>query len=207
MAKMFTLLQKRGLEVRSPNANSGISELLERRGIKLPPIITTFHDNMSKQQVWRNNGGLISVPKYSNANIPEVSKWSSSSSQRSTGESTRNGASDNKSDSSDEPDSPFNPTETLEQRLERWQKFYMEKSMELYLDKDDYEEFLDEMLFDRLYEASSLNYRGQEQVRSFWDEVRNQLRNEEETMLEWPPTEELQHCTAWMYEDNALSHF
>jgi hypothetical protein len=100
-----------------------------------------------------------------------------------------------------EPD--CDPNETAEQRLERWRQFYSEKPVDWYFDKDDYEEYLDDLLFDRLYREVQYNvfetgpskYRGQEHVRFFWDDVRRQLRDEESPVLEWPPTQEQRHCT------------
>jgi hypothetical protein len=168
-----------------------------------------------KQQASRYKGGLIGMHKYPDTGAPEVSKWSSSSSDRSTREAASNCAHGDKSDSSNKPESPFDHNETTEQRLERWQKFYSEKTMESYFDKDDYEEYLDDLLFDKLYdevqytvyETGPSKYRGQEQVRFFWDDVRRQLRDGKEPALEWPPTEELQHCTAGMYDDNPSGDF
>jgi hypothetical protein len=86
--------------------------------------------------------------------------------------------------------------------------------MERWLDKDDYELYLDDIHFNRLYQEvqhsvydeNCQRHRGQEQVRNFWDDVRKQLRDEEEKVLEWPPTEELQHCTAWEYRGSASSN-
>jgi hypothetical protein len=167
---------------------------------------------MPKQQVWRYKGGLMSNHKYHDADAPEISKWSSSSSDRSTGEGASKGTNSHESDSSNQPESPFNSTETVEERLERWKKFYSEKGMESYFDKDDYEEYLDDLLFDRLYnevqytvyETGAKKYRGQEHVRFFWDYVRMELRDDEETES---PIEELQHITASRYSENPLRGF
>jgi hypothetical protein len=170
---------------------------------------------MPKQQVWRYKGGFMSNHKYRDADAPEISKWSSSSSDRSTGEGASNGTNGHESDSSNQPESPFDSTETVEERLERWKKFYSEKGMESYFDKDDYEDYLDDLLFDRLYhevqhtvyETGAKKYRGQEQVRSFWDYVRTELRDDEETESPIDPIEELQHITASRYSENPLRNF
>ena len=198
-------------ELQSPNLETGDHGLLQRRGIKLPSITTTFHDKMSKQQVMRYKEDLIDTHSYLEPYAPEGSKWSTDSSDR----CSRAGTSNDTKNTSNEPESPFDHNETAEERLERWQKFYRERTMESYLDKDDYEEYLDDLLFDRvhkevqysLYETGASEYRRQEHVRFFWDDVRRRLKDGEEQVVEWPPTEELQHCTASMYDDNPLKHF
>ena len=205
----------------SPQPSQGISPVLERRGIKLPPIFTDFtdftdfHDGMPKQQGWSHGGGHLSTAGFLKVQVQEISKWSDSSSEHSTDERTSNAANDNKFASSNEPESPFDASETIEQRLARWQKFYAEKSMEDCTETDEYGEYLMEELFVKLYqevqytvdETESLEHRGQQQVRLFWDDVRAQLRDDEESEVEWPPTEEVKHCTAWMYEYNPSSDF
>jgi len=162
---------------------------------------------MSWEQIWLNNGRPVGTASYFNGEIQGIPQWSSSSSQRSIEEGASNGASDNRSISSNEPETLFDATETQEQRLERWQKFYTEGSMERWLNKDDYELYLDDIHFNRLYQEvqhsvydeNCQRHRGQEQVRNFWDDVRKQLRDEEETVMEWPPAGELHYCTAWEY--------
>jgi len=157
----------------------------------------------------------MSTAGFLKAKVQELSKWSSGYLERSADECTSNDADASKSASINEPESPFDASETIEQRLERWQTFYTEKSMDSFMEKDNYEEYLDEVLFDRLYqelqytvyETRSLKHRGQEQVRLFWDDVRRQLRDDEESVAVWDPAEEVQHCTAWMYEDNPSSDF
>jgi hypothetical protein len=105
-------------------------------------------------------------------------------------------------DSNDpEPDFDFN--DITEERLERWRQFYSERPLEWYFEKDDLDEFLDNMLFERLYnevqytvsEMGPSKYRGQEQIMSFWDDVRKQLRDKESPVLGWPPAQEQQQCT------------
>jgi hypothetical protein len=166
---------------------------------------------MSKQQVTRYKKYLVETHSYLEPCAPEVSKWSSDSS----GRCSQAGTSNSTNNTRNEPESPFDHNETAEERLERWQKFYSEKTMESYLDKDDYEGCRDDLLFDTLYkevqfslyETGAAEYRGQEHVRFFWDDVRRQLKDDGEPVVEWPPTEELQHCTASMYDDNPLRHF
>jgi hypothetical protein len=199
------------IELRSPKQETSSIGLLQRRGINLPSITTTFHDKMSKQQVTRYKKDLVETHSYLEPCAPEVSKWSSDSS----GRCSQAGTSNSTNNTSKEPESPFDHNETAEERLERWQKFYSEKTMESYLDKDDYEGCRDDLLFDTLYkevqfslyETGAAEYRGQEHVRFFWDDVRRQLKDDEEQAVEWPPTEKLQHCTASMYDDNPLRHF
>jgi hypothetical protein len=90
-------------------------------------------------------------------------------------------------DSSNQPGSPFDSTETIEENLERGKKFYSAKPMESNFDKDDYEGYRDDLLFDRQYRdgqytVSETDARiniGQERVRIFWDYVKTQLRDEE----------------------------
>jgi hypothetical protein len=192
------------------------SELLQRRGIKLPPLITTFPDEMPKQLVSRYKSGLYGTHKHPLGGGSEISRWSSSSSSTSleitvsnTGDDANGGGDFDEAinnisvDHSDEPKSDFVFHETAEQRLERWRKFYSERPLDWYFDKDDYEEYLDDVLFERLYkevqytvfETGPSKYRGQEHVRFFWEDVRKQLRDEESPVLEWPPTQERKHWT------------
>jgi hypothetical protein len=197
-------------------ASNRNSELSQRRGIELPPLVTTFPDEMPKQLVSRYEGGLYGTHRHRISHSPEASKWSNSSSTSSMDNNVSEGASNDKNvsgtsnanetthsrDSNDpEPDFDFN--ETTEERLERWRQFYSERPLEWYFKKDDLDEFLDNMLFERLYsevqytvsEMGPSKYRGQEQIRSFWDDVRKQLRDKESPVLEWPPAQEQQHCT------------
>lgn len=203
--------------------NARISELLQRRGIELPPLVTTFPDEMPKQLVSRYKGGLYGTHRHQISPSPNASKWSSSSSTSSmennvsddasndtnaSGMSNTDEATRSRDGDSNNPAPDFDFNETIEERLERWRQFYSERPREWYFEKDDFDEFLDNVLFERLYnevhytvhETGPSKYRGQEQIRSFWDNVRKQLRDEESPVLEWPPAEEQQHCTEKKFE-------
>jgi len=188
--------------------NTRISEHLHRRGgIELPPLITTFPDEMPKQLVSRYKGGLYGTHRHPISPSPNASKWSSSSSTSSMennvnddanndinacGMSNTDEATGSRHGDSNNPVPDFDFNETREERLERWHHFYSERPREWYLEKDDFDEFLDNVLFERLYnevqytahETGPSKYRGQEQIRSFWDDARKRLRDEESPVLE-----------------------
>jgi hypothetical protein len=185
------------------------------RRIKLPPINTMLHNQIPKQEVLGFKGDLMSSRVNPSTYSLEDLEWSTSSSEHSIGKDTSNILNDRNFDRRNNPTSPFNHNETGEERLGRWKRFYGEKPMECYFDKDGCEEYLENLLFDGLYEevqyavyeAGPSYHRGHEHVRLFWNDVRRQLRDDDRPVLEWPPAEEPQHCTASMYNDNPLRHF
>lgn len=154
----------------------------------------------------------MSANTYPDTNIPDVSRWRSSSSERTAEDGTNNTTNEDEYNSKKKPELSYDPAETLEKRLERLKKFYSEKPRECYLDKDDNKEYLGNLLFDRLYhevqytvfETGPSKHRGQEHVRFFWDDVRRQLRDDEEPALEWPPAKEVQHCMASIHDGNSV---
>ncbi|RDL38943.1 uncharacterized protein BP5553_03283 [Venustampulla echinocandica] len=94
-------------------------------------------------------------------------------------------------------DCPREDEETGEERLERWKQFFNHRPLMRCLDDGDGDELLAELLFNRLYEEVRVKaigmggskYRGELQARAFWDNVRGQLRvNDDEIFHAWPYT-------------------
>lgn len=81
----------------------------------------------------------------------------------------------------------FDLKETADGGVERSRQFYTAISRSHYLDKDDYDNYLDALLYDRLLNevqhpvakvGETSKYRSQEVVRSFWEEMRAELKHD-----------------------------
>lgn len=117
--------------------------------------------------------------------IPTVSKWSSSTT------------------SSTEKTTITTP-EYYQQRLEENRQFFNNRPLMRALDTDD-DQFLDEMLFENLLKDvkqkitnENANYRGQLQIIAFWNNLRMQLKDEEEDtspLEDWPGWEKVIEAT------------
>jgi hypothetical protein len=143
------------------------SEPLNRRRALLPPIITKFiveARDYRHQNEYRKN---TTVPD----EVEEVSRWSSSTDNNLKYRSEATSEADTDDENNDE-------------KLERHKRFFNNRPLMKCLDTDD-DQVLGDLLFERLLkevecEVARKNYRGELQVRAFWDNLRMQLRDSED---------------------------
>jgi hypothetical protein len=113
----------------------------------------------------------------------DVSSWSSNSSSD---------GSDHSDHSNHSIKTESSERDTYEEKLSRYRKFFDNGPLMRCLDKDDKQPATD-LLFNALLtdvqqnQLNDENYRGVVQIRSFWDDVRKQLRSEDEAWVDfWP---------------------
>ena len=148
------------------------SNICRRRGVQLSPLIIPLHINMRKSE---NATSYLHTEERGSTGlgilIPEGIKWSRS------------------------PSTIFTPPApaTYEQRLSRCRAFFSDAPpLMRCLDTEDDREFIPDMLFNTLFSdvqrrSDGESYRGVAQIRSFWDDVREQLRvDDEEFKSCWP---------------------
>jgi hypothetical protein len=155
-------------------------ELCRRRGINLAPIITKCFDltdsSTDTRQVARTALSPLAVQdkclRESDQVYEEISRWSSTT--------------DSSSYYSDHDTDQFDPEESHDQRLERYRNFFNTKPLMRCLDTGE-DQLLADLLFESLLRELQRpglpfdpNFRGEIQIITFWDDVRMQLRFDED---------------------------
>jgi hypothetical protein len=170
------------LELSSQKKNTKLqqrSEICKRRGVCLPPIITTSvpldftiqkNSVMTPNQRSQEEGDSTSLEIIT----PEASKES-----------------DESLTLMKTPTPP--PDELYEEKLSRYKAFFADVPLLMRcLDTEDDKRFIPDLLFNTLLKDVHISrveeeYRGVAQIRSFWDDVRKQLRfDDSELGNYWP---------------------
>ena len=170
-------------------------EICKRRGITLAPIITKCFDETVNSEDPLAISHIYLPPSPSVCEDEDfieqiggyqgVSRWSRTTQDTASQYSETDG------------ETELRDEESYDEILERYRRYFDNRSLMKCLDTDD-EELLADLLFERLLrevqelpalllEGSTQKSRGELQVRAFWDNIRMQLQIDESPLnFEWP---------------------